>query len=703
MRPFRVKAIGFAALVFANIVIALLVTVMTTAPAQSQSVSSNSTTCNDAAFFAAQQSYVDSLSAGALPDAQAVQRARADFAQIIADCYAQLDVDQLRYDDGAMIAPGVALNRDGALPPNISEPDYLLFGNKWGGGSDFNTATNPQIAGGTVYWSYMPTGVSAAIESAGLTITAFSSLPTYQACFETEISNAFAAWQAASNIQFVQIADSGAAAAVNSTAGYAGHIRIGAHTIDGASSVLAHGYYPPPNGDTIAGDLHFDVAENWQCTGGAGKIDIGIVAMHEIGHTIGLNHEPTLLAVMNAFYNSALTTLQTDDINGARALYGNVGTAAHNIADTLTGPYPATKVISGLGTSITDVNVTLTGLYHAYPDDVDVLLVGPAGQAVVLMSDVCGSTAITNMTLTFDDSAATTLPDNSACATGTYRPTNIGLTESFRSPAPTSGYTTTLSSFNGTNPNGTWSLYIIDDGSPDTGGLLNWSLSISAPAAVTNTPSNTPTFTPTATRTFTPSNTPTFTPTATRTFTPSNTPTFTPTATRTFTPSNTPTFTPTFTPTLTTQSLQVSVTLQGRLMPSTGQAVPLAVTITRSGDNSVVFDELVNSDSNGQFTVSGLAVDSYRIRVKHAQTLASALDFVMSIGEQMITIDPLRMGDTDNNNLVNVTDFSLVAAAFGKVTGEVEFDARADFNGDAIINITDFSLLANNFGQIGAN
>jgi len=138
-------------------------------------------------------------------------------------------------------------------------------------------------------------------------------------------------------------------------------------------------------------------------------------------------------------------------------------------------------------------------------------------------------------------------------------------------------------------------------------------------------------------------------------------------------------------------------------MPSTGQAVPLAVTITRSGDNSVVFDELVNSDSNGQFTVSGLAVDSYRIRVKHAQTLASALDFVMSIGEQMITIDPLRMGDTDNNNLVNVTDFSLVAAAFGKVTGEVEFDARADFNGDAIINITDFSLLANNFGQIGAN
>ncbi len=42
-----------------------------------------------------------------------------------------------------------------------------------------------------------------------------------------------------------------------------GDIRIGAHRFDGVSKVLAHAYYPPPNGYTAAGDAHFDNAENW--------------------------------------------------------------------------------------------------------------------------------------------------------------------------------------------------------------------------------------------------------------------------------------------------------------------------------------------------------------------------------------------------------------------------------------------------------
>jgi subtilisin-like proprotein convertase family protein len=542
----RVKAAGLV--IISNVFIMLLLySLMAGHPVDAQEAPFNSSTCNNPAFSAAQQDYLNTLSPAANFSSAVVESARQTFAELIADCYSQIDVNQLRYDDGAEVAPTVSRSSGDVL-----HSEFLLFGTKWGGGTNFSPATSPQIPGGTVYWSYMPNGVAS--ETSGVNVVAITSLPTYNACFLTEISSAFSAWQAVSNIQFVQVADSNAA--VNSNAGYVGHIRIGAHTIDGASSVLAHAYYPPPNGTTISGDLHFDVAENWTCTPGAGQIDIGLVALHEIGHSIGLDHEPTLLAVMNAFYNSSLFSLQTDDINGARAIYGNSGTAGVNIADLLTGPYPTTQTVSGLGTSITDVNVTLTGLYHTWPNDIDMLLVSPGGQSVLLMSDACGISSVSNLALTFDDAAPAALSSGSPCVTGTYRPANYEGVEVFSSPAPASGYSTTLSAFNGSNPNGTWSLYIIDDTIQDTGGIVGWSLSIttaSATSTFTSTATSTSTPTNTSTSTATRTNTPTSTPT--RTNTPTNTATNTATSTATNTgtagPTNTSTATRTNTPTST--------------------------------------------------------------------------------------------------------------------------------------------------------
>lgn len=46
-----------------------------------------------------------------------------------------------------------------------------------------------------------------------------------------------------------------------------GDIRIGAHRFDGPSKTLAHAYSPPTDSlstrQTVAGDAHFDLAENW--------------------------------------------------------------------------------------------------------------------------------------------------------------------------------------------------------------------------------------------------------------------------------------------------------------------------------------------------------------------------------------------------------------------------------------------------------
>ena len=135
-------------------------------------------------------------------------------------------------------------------------------------------------------------------------------------------------------------------------------------------------------------------------------------------------------------------------------------------------PYPSSIDVSGLAGTVTNVTVNLNGFGHDFYGDVDILLVGPQGQKVVLMSDVCETCGIGGRYLTFADGAPP-LKDSRACpdVNGTYRPTDYPgyfefVPDDFPPPATTvhgTGWAHALDVFNGTNPNGTWSLYVVDD------------------------------------------------------------------------------------------------------------------------------------------------------------------------------------------------------------------------------------------------
>lgn len=136
-----------------------------------------------------------------------------------------------------------------------------------------------------------------------------------------QIELAFSTWASYANITFNEVPDGGGSFG-DSADGAAGDIRIGGHWFDGSGSTLAHGYYPPENGGTKAGDIHFDIDENW-VIGFAGKgYDIFTVALHEIGHAIGLGHSGDNQARMRPGYTETFSGLGTDDIAGVVALYG---------------------------------------------------------------------------------------------------------------------------------------------------------------------------------------------------------------------------------------------------------------------------------------------------------------------------------------------------------------------------------------------
>src|SRR4029077_4070227 len=100
-------------------------------------------------------------------------------------------------------------------------------------------------------------------------------------------------------------------------------------------------------------------------------------------------------------------------------------------------PYPSSINVSGVAGTIAKATVTLVGVGHSYWDDLDVVLVAPGGQKIMLLSDVGGAAANTGLTLTFDDAAAGGLPDASAPTSGTYLPTDFDSTsDAFPSPIP---------------------------------------------------------------------------------------------------------------------------------------------------------------------------------------------------------------------------------------------------------------------------
>jgi len=144
-------------------------------------------------------------------------------------------------------------------------------------------------------------------------------------------------------------------------------------------------------------------------------------------------------------------------------------------------PYPSEIEVSGLPSRLGDVNVTLVGLSHTSPQDLDAVLMAPGGQSTVLISDVGLGFAVSDVDLTLDDEATESLPDAAPITSGTFRPTDsdsIGWdSDDMPPPAPTA-LVASLTIFVGTNPNGTWRLFLNDDSADRGGTIEGWSIDI---------------------------------------------------------------------------------------------------------------------------------------------------------------------------------------------------------------------------------
>jgi len=142
-------------------------------------------------------------------------------------------------------------------------------------------------------------------------------------------------------------------------------------------------------------------------------------------------------------------------------------------------PYPAKLRIVKLTGQVTEVTAVLFGV-KGFVGDFEFLLVGPQGQAVMLMSDACNDDLFNSGIFHFGDTALSVMPSDT-CGGDFYRPTNYNggePNEILPPPAPQTSTPTnqTLAVYEGAQANGTWSLFAFDDTPFQGGRLEGWGL-----------------------------------------------------------------------------------------------------------------------------------------------------------------------------------------------------------------------------------
>ncbi|MEL6701418.1 MAG: matrixin family metalloprotease, partial [Pseudomonadota bacterium] len=178
---------------------------------------------------------------------------------------------------------------------------YHLGNAKWGEG-EYGTP------GGTVTWSFA--------QSAGsrFDFSEYITEPEYRAL----IREAFQAWEDVIDIDFVEVADSAAT-----------NVRLGWDDMDGPFNVV--GEASSRGSKTVetlfelsTSEIRFDTAENWATDKTPARDEIGLyqVALHEIGHVLGLDHTTDPNTIMYSSDISGLDGLTAGDITGAQLFYG---------------------------------------------------------------------------------------------------------------------------------------------------------------------------------------------------------------------------------------------------------------------------------------------------------------------------------------------------------------------------------------------
>ncbi|XP_038716109.1 metalloendoproteinase 3-MMP-like [Tripterygium wilfordii] len=128
------------------------------------------------------------------------------------------------------------------------------------------------------------------------------------------VARAFQRWAANTHFTFTQTQDYRNA---DMTISFHSRDHGDGAPFDGRGGTLAHAFAP------TTGWFHYDADEPWSVGATRGAFDLETVALHEIGHLLGLGHSSVEGAIMFPTISSGVTKLglHGDDLQGIKVLY----------------------------------------------------------------------------------------------------------------------------------------------------------------------------------------------------------------------------------------------------------------------------------------------------------------------------------------------------------------------------------------------
>ena len=153
--------------------------------------------------------------------------------------------------------------------------------------------------------------------------------------------------------------------------------------------------------------------------------------------------------------------------------------------------------------------------------------------------------------------------------------------------------------------------------------------------------------------------------------------------------------------------VNISVVLQGGSRPPEGWEIPITIKLFSPGADVITDTPIqqfnLTTTKSDSTAVCQCTVDAgtYDITAVSEHTLINVkTNVVISAPSTAVDMGTLLEGNANDDIIINISDFGILAVSYMKMEGEPGYDPRADFDRNGIINIADFGLLAVNYMKI---